>query len=191
MSGLPGRLTIFAAACAIGLAALAGPPAAKPLDLQGGSVTYKVVHRLHEVTGTTQKLEGRALLSPDGTVKVQVRAPIASFDSGNSNRDAHMRECTHEAEHPYVTVKGTLAGVQWPLAANLDTTMQAQVELNGQRNPVPVTLHLQPDEGGKLRGTFSFSISLDAFRVERPELLLIKVDDAVRMEGTLTFQESP
>ena len=162
--------------------------AAKALELRGGSVTYTLVHKFHEVKGTSQKLEGRALVSPDGSAKVQVRAPLASFDSGNSNRDAHMREATHELQHHYVTIWGRLAGVSVPLPAPLDTTMQAQVELNGQKNAVPVALKLESIEG-KVRGTFSFPISLESFKIERPELLLIKVDDTVKIEGTLLFEE--
>jgi len=43
-----------------------------------------------------------------------VRAKVASFDSGNANRDAHMREATHEAAHPYVEVKGTMPALKLP-----------------------------------------------------------------------------
>src|SRR5690242_21521229 len=94
---------------------LCAAPAGQLLDLRDGTLTYTVVHKLHEVHGTTHQIEGRALAQPDGTVKVQVRAKVASFDSGNSNRDEHMREATHEATHPYAEVKGTLSGVTLPL----------------------------------------------------------------------------
>src|SRR3954454_19095159 len=103
------------------------------LEVRQGTLTYTVVHKLHEVHGTTKQVEGRALAQPDGTVKVQVRAKVATFDSGNSNRDAHMREATHEAEHPYAEVKGTLTGVTLPLAAPAETTLHAVVELNGKK----------------------------------------------------------
>src|SRR5919204_4999619 len=97
--------------------------AAQMLDVREGTLTYVVVHKLHEVVGTSRQVEGRALVEDDGSTKVQVRAKVASFDSGNSNRDAHMREATHEAAHPYATVKGTLAGLFWPLGAPLETTL--------------------------------------------------------------------
>jgi len=95
---------------------LCAPPARQILDLRQGTLTYAVVHKLHEVRGTSKDVEGRALALPDGTVKVQVRAKVASFDSGNSNRDVNMREVTHEAAHPYTEVRGTLSGVTLPLA---------------------------------------------------------------------------
>ncbi|MCA1828015.1 MAG: YceI family protein, partial [Myxococcales bacterium] len=78
---------------------------AQAFDLREGTLTYTVVHKLHEVKGTSRELQGRAVLQ-GGTLKVQVRATVASFDSGNGNRDEHVREVTHEPVHPFAQVKG-------------------------------------------------------------------------------------
>ncbi len=86
-------------------------------NVREGTLGYTITHKLHEVRGITHDFEGRVVVAPDGTARVQVRAKVASFDSGNSNRDEHMREVTHEVEHPYCSVKGTAAGVKLPLDA--------------------------------------------------------------------------
>jgi polyisoprenoid-binding protein YceI len=156
------------------------------LDLRQGTLSYVVVHKLHEVRGTTKQVEGRALALPDGTVKVQVRAKVATFDSGNSNRDVHMREATREAAHPYAEVKGTMSDVRLPLDGPRQATLRATVELNGEKHPQEVAVKLEP-EGSGVRATFSFPISLDAYKVERPELLLIKVNDKAMISGDLHF----
>jgi polyisoprenoid-binding protein YceI len=166
---------------------LCAPPAGQLLELREGTLTYTVVHKLHQVRGTSRQLEGRALAQPDGNVRVQVRAKVASFDSGNSNRDAHMREVTHDAAHPYAEVKGTISGVKLPLSGPRDATLHATVELNGEKKAQEVPLKLEPASGG-VRATFSFPISLDGFKVERPELLLIKVDDRATISGDLRFE---
>ena len=118
---------------------------------------------------------------------MQVRAKVASFDSGNSNRDEHMREATHEPVHPYAEVKGTLSGVNLPLRQMQEATLHATVELNGEKQTQDVPVKLEPAEAG-VRATFSFPFSLDAFKVERPELLLIKVDDRATIAGDLRFE---
>jgi len=161
-------------------------PGGSTFDLDHGTITYMVVHKLHEVKGTTRALEGRAQVLPGGELRVQVRTRIASFDSGNSNRDEHTREATHEPEHPFAEVKGTAQGVRLPLAAPLDVQLEATVQLNGaqQQQRIPVRLTA---EGSAVRVRFSFSISLDAFHVERPELLLLKVEDRVQIDGDLFF----
>jgi polyisoprenoid-binding protein YceI len=165
---------------------LCAPPAGQLLELRQGTLTYIVVHKLHQVRGTSRQLEGRALAQPDGNVRVQVRAKVASFDSGNSNRDAHMREATHDAAHPYAELKGTMSGVKLPLSGPQDATLHATVELNGEKKGQDVPVKLEPADGG-VRATFSFPISLEGFKIERPELLLIKVDDRATISGDLRF----
>jgi hypothetical protein len=63
------------------------------------------------------------------------------------------------------------------------------VELNGEKQSRDVPVKLEPVNGG-VRVTFSFPISLDGFKVERPELLLIKVDDKAMIAGDLQFGAS-
>ncbi|MGZ6124570.1 MAG: YceI family protein [Myxococcales bacterium] len=166
---------------------LCAPPAGQLLDLREGTLTYTVVHKLHEVRGTSRRMEGRALAQPDGTVRVQVRAKLATFDSGNSNRDEHMREATHEASHPYAEVKGTVSGVTLPLTGSRQATLHATVELNGEKQAMDVPVKLEPAPAG-VRAMFTFPISLDRFKVERPQLLLIKVDDRATISGDLRFE---
>ena len=155
-------------------------------DLQQGTLTYTVVHKLHEVKGTTKAVEGRALLAGGGTLKVQVRAKVATFDSGNSNRDEHMREVTHEPAHPYVQIKGSAAGVS--LSGPSDVKLDGTLDFNGIQKAEKITVHLEPKDDG-VRAKFSFPISLNAFKVERPELLLVKVDDKATIEGELVFEK--
>lgn len=176
-------------ACAVLLPALlAAAPQPHTFALREGTLTYTVVHKLHEVQGTTRTLEGRAQVLADGTLHVQVRARLATFDSGNSSRDEHMREATHEPEHPIVDVKGTAHGVRLPLTAPLEVPLDAVVQLNGRKGEQTIRVRLVP-EGRAVRAKFSFPVSLDAFGVERPELLLVKVDDRVKVTGDLLFAE--
>jgi len=110
----------------------------------------------------------------------------ASFDSGNSNRDVNMREATHEAAHPYTEVRGTLSGVTFPLEGPRETVLHGTVELNGEKRTRDVPVKLKPEDGG-VRVTFSFPISLEGFKLERPQLLLVKVDDRAVISGDLLF----
>jgi polyisoprenoid-binding protein YceI len=189
MTILRARLA-FAAVAACACAALAQETPASVYGVKDGAITYVVVHKLHQVRGTSRKLEGLAKIQPAGPTLVQVRVPLASFDSGNSNRDSHMREATHEAAHPYVEVKGTMPALKLPLGGSTEVPLDARVELNGEseRQTIPVTLS---PEGSGIRAKFSFPVSLDAHHVERPELLLVKVEDKVIVEGNLLFEARP
>src|SRR3954454_8683456 len=97
------RLPLVAAAL-FAAAARSDDPGPLLLALEKGEISYTVVHKLHQVTGTSRKLRGLARGQPGAPTLVQVRVPVATFDSGNSNRDAHMREATHEPLHPVAEV---------------------------------------------------------------------------------------
>jgi len=84
-------------------------------------------------------------------------------------------------------VKGTLPPLTLPLAGPRDLTLDARVELNGIQQKQAIPVHLEPSGERAVRAKFSFPISLDAFQVERPELLLIKVDDRAIIAGDILF----
>src|SRR5205085_8363080 len=82
------RACVNSAACAF-LAALlcSGSASAQQqgpvlLSLAHGTLTYTVVHKLHEVKGTSHTMQGAAKVQPDAPTIDQVRVPIATFDSG-------------------------------------------------------------------------------------------------------------
>jgi len=86
-----------------------------------------------------------------------------------------------------VQVKGTAPNVS--LSGPSDVKLNATIELNGVQKQQQIEVHLEPKDGG-VRAKFSFPISLDAFKVERPELLFVKVDDKSVIDGDLVFAES-
>ena len=111
------RAVAFVGLFATAIAARAEEAAPAVFNVREGTLRYTITHKLHEVRGITHDFEGRVVVPPDGSARVQVRAKVASFDSCNSNRDEHMREVTHEVEHTYCSVKGIATGVKLPLDA--------------------------------------------------------------------------
>src|SRR3954467_5143304 len=148
---------LFCALLIAGSSASAEGP--QTFDLHQGTLTYTVKHPAHVVKGVTHAVEGRAQVQPGGGLRVQVRAKVASFDSGNSNRDEHMREVTHEPTHPYVQIKGTAAGGTLPLSAPIEVKLDGTLDFNGVQQPEKITIHLEPQEDG-VRAKFSFPFSL-------------------------------
>ncbi len=69
-----------------------------------------------------------------------------------------------------------------------ELVLEGEVELHGVRRPVrvPVALARQPD--GTLRARATFEVSLDAFGIERPSLLFVKIDDACRIDLDLLLR---
>jgi polyisoprenoid-binding protein YceI len=184
-------LTAFFALLLIGATAHAdGAQEPRRFAVERGEVVYHLVHKLHHVEGRTQELRGRALLWPDGRVQAEVMAPVASFDSGNVNRDAHMKEVVEAARYPTLEVKVLCSGAH-PASVPAGAPCKAQVDFHGVRQVLdaPVELTLGADQ--RVKAKTRFTVSLDAFRVERPSLLFVKVDDAIVIDAELIFGASP
>jgi polyisoprenoid-binding protein YceI len=164
------------------------------LDPAASVVRYHVTHKLHTVDARSSRIEGKAVLQPDGKVVAMVRLPVASFTSGDGNRDAHMQEVLETGRFPFVVFKGVARLDSAVVAASArPATMQVQMtgelELHGVRRAltVPIAVELRPDGSVAVRGTFE--ISLEAYSVERPSLLFVKVDDGCRIDVDFVARE--
>ena len=187
---------LAALAAALALAALAPARAEGPLDLQviaGSSVTYRVVHKLHAVEGVARAVEGVVRLLPDGGVQAMVRVRVADFDSGNGNRDAHMQEATEAARFPTVVLKaaGVLPAGARAGAGPAELTLRGELTFHGVTRPVEVPVTVTFASPTRATATGQLTASLDAFGVERPSLLFVKVDDALAVSARLELEGPP
>jgi polyisoprenoid-binding protein YceI len=162
-------------------------------SVKGGdsTLTYRLKHKLHVVEGTAHPAEGKARLLPDGTLQVAVRANVADFDSGNSNRDAHMKEATEAAKFPTVELKGLATGVKVPTTFPSEQTvaLKGQLTFHGVKQSVEVPLKVTFTSAKDVSAVGTFQVSLEAFKVERPSLLMVPVDDALDLETKFQLKE--
>jgi polyisoprenoid-binding protein YceI len=183
-------LTIFAVLVAGAAVARAQAPAAEynvaPAE---SSITYHLVHKLHHIEGTSHKVEGKARLMPDGKAQVLVRAPSQSFDSGNVNRDAHMKEAVEAAKYPWVELKALGEGITAPATfpTTQKKTFKAQLTFHGIQNVFDLPVEITWESPAKVRATTTFPISLDGYKVERPSLMFVKVDDELKLDAKIAF----
>jgi len=153
-----------------------------------GSLRYHVVHKLHKVEGVSRRVEGRARVLGDGNVQVMVRVPADSFDSGNVNRDEHAKEALEAAHYPFVVLKATGALVppaKYP--ASEQRTFNAILSLHGVDEPLSLPVTLRWESANRVQAQARFAISLDHFKIERPSLMFVKVDDEVWIDVEVVF----
>jgi polyisoprenoid-binding protein YceI len=173
-------------------AVLAQAPAAPRLfavDAAKSTLGYTLVHKLHTVKAESKAVEARAALREDGTAQVMVRAAVSSFLSGDANRDTHMQEVMDIGKWPHVVLKGT-AKLPLPQAypAELETTLEAQLEFHGKTRPMKIPVKLAFTSAQEVRATGTFQVSLEAHEVERPSLLFVKVDDLLTIAVDVTLK---
>jgi polyisoprenoid-binding protein YceI len=181
------KTAVLALWCIASAAIAADPaPAAAPRNFavlpEKSQVAYKIVHKFHEVDGKA-RAEGKARVLPDGTVQVQVLARVADFDSGNANRDAHMKEVTEAAKFPTVELKAVGTGFKLPEpGASAELPLKGQLTFHGVAAPIEVKVRVQALDATHFSAESKLSISLEAFKVERPSLLTVKVEDQAQIE---------
>lgn len=171
------------------------PPAAGArawaIQAEKSKLAFHVDHKLHHVLGASKALDGKALLLPDGTLQLMVRAPISSFESGDANRDSHMREVLEASKFPFVTLKG-VAKVAPPAAfpATVKTMVNAELDFHGVKLSENVPLTLEWRAPGEVRATGELTVSLERYRIERPSFLMMKLEDACKVEIDVTAREA-
>jgi hypothetical protein len=158
----------------------------------GSTLAYHLEHRFHSVDAVCHAVEGRARLLPDGAVQVMVRARVDGFDSGNGNRDAHMKEVTHAASHPFVLFKGVTEGVlpaSYP--ADFEVVLHGVLELAGVAREREIPAHIRFETPERAQVTAHFDVSLTGHGVERPSLMFVPVEDALRIRVDLALTREP
>jgi hypothetical protein len=161
-------------------ALLAQAPAATVYSVnpQQSVIRYTIVHKLHKVHAESKMVQGKAALKADGSLQVMVRAAISSFDSGDGNRDEHMRESMEEPKYAFVTYKGVAKLADGTLPPKADLVLEGQLEFHGRKQAEKIPVHVESTSPIGAHATGHFTVSLDRYQVERPSLLLIKIDDA-------------
>ncbi len=175
----------------VALSSLAHSDAPAPTRLQvattKSTATYHLIHKMHKVDAVSKKVEGKAVLT-DGKAQVMIRIPVDSFDSENVNRDAHMKETVEAATYPTIELKAAgPAIVPATFPANSKTTYKVQLVFHGVKQLFEVPVELNWTSATEVTASTSFKISLDGFKVERPSLMFIKVDDELVLDAKLVF----
>jgi polyisoprenoid-binding protein YceI len=149
---------------------------------------FHVNHKLHHVQGESRTVEGKAIIGENGRVVCMVRAPVSSFNSGDGNRDAHMREVLEAGKFPFVVWKGVLQLEPGRPVPPAGVTMQGELQFHGVTQQAAVPITLEAAEDGSLRVRGRLEVNLDAHRIDRPSLLFVKIDETAGVDFELVLK---
>ena len=146
-------------------------------------ITYKITHPLHEVESTSK--DATCYIDADESSKqikaVAVQVSVSSFNSGNSNRDSHAMEVVDALDYPYARF------ISSSVIQNGDSVKaDGKLTFHGiTRNVVILAKENWSDKTLVIDG--GFNISLTAFKIKRPSLLLIPVNDTLKFKFHQVF----
>ena len=159
----------------------------KPITLsaiKGESfINYLLIHPFHKVEAVCKELTCTVQYD-DAThtiIGTSFSADVISFDSGNSNRDSHAMEVLDALSFPTVSFQ-----------SNNITTSSNQLQVTGDLTFHGVTKTISfpakaTTSGSKLTVLGNANVSLTSFLIERPSLLMIPVQDTLRISFTMVF----
>jgi polyisoprenoid-binding protein YceI len=147
------------------------------------SITYKLTHPLHEVESTSNEAlcDIDVDLSTKEIKKVSVQVDVTTFNSGNSNRDSHAMEVIDALSFPdsrFTSTSITQRGDSLKVTGKLT--------FHGITKDILISAATKWSNN-KLVVNGNFDISLTAFKIERPSLLLIPVKDMLKFSLTQVF----
>ena len=149
----------------------------------GSWMTYRLTHPLHEIEATSKDVEYH--LGVDAAER-QVRSvsavvDVTTFNSGNSNRDSHAMEVIDAIDYPEASFESSSV-----VHAGDSLKVAGTLTFHGVTHDIVMTAHQRwTDDTLEVRG--QFELSLTAFKIERPSLLMIPVEDALRFTFAAVF----
>ncbi|HYC54427.1 MAG TPA: YceI family protein [Candidatus Binatia bacterium] len=136
------------------------------VDKSHSSVNFRIRHLLSKVAGHFGEFEGTVTLDPEkrDTVKVEGSIDVASIDTGDEKRDAHLRneDFFDVARHPEITFKADkLTDVS---ADKTSGKLHGQLTMHGVTKPIVIDVEwygVATDPWGNKKAGFAGTTKLN------------------------------
>ena len=112
---------------------------------------------------------------------MSAQVDVTTFDSGNSNRDSHAMEVIDAITYPEVNFSSTSI-----VQTGDSVHVKGKLIFHGVTKDVDIA-GTSTWSNNKLLLQGGFAVSLTAFNIERPSLLLIPVEDALSFNIVAAF----
>lgn len=156
---------------------------------------FRIDDAIETIVGTTTKISGTVAADPDNVAasSVDIRAELATLDSGIPLRNRHMRERFLETgKYPYATFRSVSVSGPASIAPNMpaDVSVTGDYSMHGitKRITVPVRVVLIPESeltkstrgpGDWIHATATFSIRIADYGVHVPDTFLVNTADPI------------
>lgn len=152
---------------------------AKAFMLTNAKADYTVKHLFKTVKGESHELKGK-LVCENNACDFLVAIPAKSFVSSDSNRDLNMQTILEVSKYPLVTVKGTFPEAQ---LSKPQFDVKSSVNFHGVEKEYVLNIKNGGPSSGQL------TLLLEDHKVERPSLLMAKIDNKVPVTFSFTWKE--
>ncbi|MFC5409892.1 YceI family protein [Larkinella bovis] len=154
-------------------------------DRSKSTITYAMSHPMHSFEGVSRDVACVIVIDDANKVEsVAAAAKVSSFDSDNANRDSHALEKLEALKYPKVTFASTDVeqdGNKLTVAGNLT--------FHGVTRPIVIQA-MRQDENGQITIRGTFEIKLSDYKVEKPSLMMVAVNEEVKVRLLMVFKNT-
>ena len=152
-------------------------------EKSASSVTYSMVHKLHSWQGVSKDLKVATKWNEQKNEieQISIVVNVATFNSGLSSRDSHMMEVLDGLTYPRILFSSS--SVQYTPDGIF---VKGKLQFHGIERMIETKVKL---EKVNRRWVFSGSLPvlLEDYKVERPGLLFVKVDNKVQIDFQVVY----
>ncbi|MGV3557658.1 YceI family protein [Larkinella arboricola] len=154
-------------------------------DRTKSTITYAMSHPMHSFEGVSRDVACVMVVDDANKIEsVAAAAKLSSFDSDNTNRDSHALETMEALKYPKVTF--TSNDIQQD-GNNL--TIKGNLTFHGVTKPVVIQANRQ-DGNAQITVKGDFDIKLSDYKIERPSLMMVPVDETVKLKIHMVFKDT-
>lgn len=142
--------------------------------LKSSDISYTVKFPLKTVIGKSTDAKGKGICEKK-SCEFLIASPVKSFKSGDTNRDVHMQEVTKAAQFPLISLSTSHLDPENPGNAVFE------IEFAGVKKEIKNIPVKKTGSAKVVDIETTFSILLSDFKIERPTLLGVAIDDKVNI----------
>jgi polyisoprenoid-binding protein YceI len=147
------------------------------------SVKYSMVHKLHSWEGVSKDLKVATKWNEQKNEieQISIVVNVATFNSGLSSRDSHMMEVLDGLTYPRILF--SISSVQYTPEGIF---VKGKLQFHGVERVIETKVKLEK-MNRKLVFSGSLPILLEDYKVERPSLLFVKVDNKIQIDFQVVY----
>lgn len=181
------RINYIALVSILGLSLISWTAAPRKImaDKATSVITYSMKHPMHAWEGVSRDVNCAVMYDEEAQQlkSVAVVVKVSSFDSGNANRDSHAIESMEGIKYPNVS----FASQEIAPNGNGGLTIKGNLTFHGVSKPMVIQA-TSKTANGKMTVDGGFDFKLTDFKVERPSLMMVPVEDEVKMKFMVVFK---
>ena len=154
---------------------------ASSFRVENSLITYFGVHYLHKWEGSTSDVKG--VVSYDKNIdqyECSISVPLNTFSSGNDNRDSNMLVYCRAFDFPNINFQSTSIKVK---GSTLE--IKVKIEFAGEEKEIKTNAKLNSLDNNLFAIEGELDILLSEFKVERPSLLFVEIEDLVKIKYSI------